>query len=258
MAIDFAVVFSGALIGLVLGLVGGGGSILAVPLLLYFVGVPSAHMAIGTSAVAVALGALGNLVGVARRGLVKWPCGLALAAAGLAGSFLGSQLALLVPGAKLISLFGGLMLVVGTLMLVRKNAEGDPDVRLSLATARAMAPPVIGAGLAAGTLAGFFGVGGGFLIVPALMFATGMTITNAIATSLVGITAFGAMTASTYAMSGQIDWPIILPFVGGGVIGSLIGQWLNARLSQHQRLLQILFALTVMLVGGFTLYRGLP
>jgi uncharacterized protein len=251
-------ILSGALVGLVLGLIGGGGSILAVPLLLYAVGVPSAHAAIGTSAVAVAIGALGNLIAVAQRGLVKWPCGLVLAASGIVGSYVGALLAMQLPGAKIIALFGGLMMVIATLMLLRKNAEGDPDVKLSLATAGKMAPPIIGSGLVAGTLAGFFGVGGGFLIVPALMFATGMTITNAIATSLVGITAFGAVTASTYMMAGEIDWPLLLPFVGGGVVGSLVGQFLNTKLANHKPLLQTLFAVAVMFVGIFTLYRGLP
>jgi uncharacterized protein len=251
-------VLSGALVGLVLGLIGGGGSILAVPLLLYAVGVSSAHAAIGTSAVAVAIGALGNLIAVAQRGLVKWPCGLLLAASGIVGSYFGALLAMQLPGAKIIALFGGLMMVIATLMLLRKNAEGDPDVKLSFATARKMAPPIISSGLVAGTLAGFFGVGGGFLIVPALMFATGMTITNAIATSLVGITAFGAVTASTYMMAGEIDWPLLLPFVGGGVVGSLVGQFMNTKLANHKPLLQTLFAVAVMFVGIFTLYRGLP
>jgi uncharacterized protein len=201
---DLASLLSGGLVGLVLGLVGGGGSIIAVPLLLYLVGVPSAHAALGTSAIAVSLSAAGNLLGMAQRGLVKWPCGLMLAASGVVGSYFGAQVALQIPGAKLIALFGGLMLVIGTLMLLRKNAEGDPDVRLTMATARSMLPPIVVSGLGAGALAGFFGVGGGFLIVPALMFATGMTITHAIATSLVGITAFGAVTASTYTRAGEI------------------------------------------------------
>jgi uncharacterized protein len=258
MDLQLATVISGALVGLVLGLIGGGGSILAVPLLLYVVGVPTAHAAIGTSAVAVAIGAFGNLLAVAQRGLVKWPCGLVLAASGVVGSYFGALLAMQLPGAKIIALFGGLMMIIATLMLLRKNAEGDPDVKLSIATARQMAPPIIASGLIAGTLAGFFGVGGGFLIVPALMFATGMTITNAIATSLVGITAFGAVTASTYIVAGKIDWPLLVPFVGGGVIGSIIGQVLNTKLTDHKPLMQTLFAVAVMLVGIFTLYRGLP
>ena len=87
-----AALLAGALIGLVLGLVGGGGSILAVPLLVYFVGVGSTHAAIGTAAVAVALNAAAGLAGHARAGNVKWPCALVFAAAGIAGAALGAEL----------------------------------------------------------------------------------------------------------------------------------------------------------------------
>jgi uncharacterized protein len=255
---DVLTVASGGLVGVVLGLVGGGGSIIAVPLLLYLVGMPSVHQAVGTSAVAVSLSAFGNLLLSARRGLVKWPCGLVFAAAGIGGSVLGAQLALQIPGAKILALFGGLMLVIGTLMLVRKNAEGDPDVRLTFKTARHMAPWLIGTGLVVGLLAGFFGIGGGFLIVPGLMLATGMTITSAIATSLIGITAFGATTAGTYALAGEVDWHRVLLFVSGGIVGSLIGQFAGSKLTSHRAVLQSVFAAFVIAIGMFVIYKGLP
>jgi len=258
MSADIATVLSGVIVGLVLGLVGGGGSILAVPLLLYVVGMPSAHAALGTSAVAVALSALANLIGAATRGLVKWPCALTFTLAGIAGSAVGSQVALAVPGAKLIPLFGGLMLVIGTLLLLRKNAEGDPDVRLTVTTARRMLPSILGLGLATGGLAGFFGIGGGFLIVPALMLATGMPITYAIGTSLVSITAFGLVTASSYAMAGEVAWRTVIWFVAGGLAGGVIGQLLGKTLGNHKGGLQRFFAVTVLLVGAYTIYRGLP
>lgn len=255
---DIATIVSGAFVGVILGMVGGGGSIIAVPLLLYVVGMPSVHAAIGTSAVAVSLGALGNLVVAARRGLVKWPCALVFSASGLLGTFAGSHLALQLPGAKILSLFGGLMLVVGTLMLLRKNAEGDPDVRLTLKTARHMAPWLIATGLAVGALAGFFGIGGGFLIVPALILATGMPVTNAIGTSLVAITVFGAATAGTYAWSGEVVWKTVGLFVGGGIAGSILGQWIGTRMANKRSVLQSIFAGFVILIGIFTIYKGLP
>lgn len=253
---ELITVLSGGLVGLVLGLVGGGGSILAVPLLLYVVGMPSAHAALGTSAVAVALSALANLVGAMARGLVKWPCALVFTATGIVGSTLGAQLALSLPGARIIPLFGGLMLVVGIMMLLRKNAEGDPDVRLNLKTARTMLPWLIGLGLTAGGLAGFFGIGGGFLIVPALMLATGMPITYAIATSLVSITAFGLVTAGNYALAGEVVWRTVGLFVLGGVAGGAIGQTTGARLSAHKSLLQMAFVVAVIAVGGYMILRG--
>jgi uncharacterized protein len=255
---DIATVISGAIVGVILGLVGGGGSIIALPLLLYVVGMPSVHAAVGTSAVAVSLGALGNLVVAARSKLVKWPCAIVFAASGILGTFAGSHLALQIPGGKILSLFGGLMLVIGTLMLLRKNAEGDPDVRLTLKTARHMAPWLISTGLAVGALAGFFGIGGGFLIVPALILATGMPITNAIGTSLVAITIFGATTAATYAWAGEVVWRTVALFVAGGVAGSMIGQIAGRRMTNHKPLLQSVFAGFVLLVGVFTIYKGLP
>jgi len=251
-------VLSGALVGLVLGLVGGGGSILAVPLLLYIVGMPSAHAALGTSAIAVALSALANLFGAAARGMVKWPCAVVFTLAGMIGSLVGAQAALAVPGARLIPLFGGLMLVIGTLLLLRKNAEGDPEVRLSLNTARSMLPSILGLGLVTGGLAGFFGIGGGFLIVPALMLATGMPITHAIGTSLVSITAFGLVTASSYALAGEVVWRTAGLFVLGGLAGGGIGQYAGQRLVHHKAVLQSVFAVAVMMVGVYTIYRGLP
>jgi uncharacterized protein len=254
---DIGIALTGALVGLILAIVGGGGSIIAVPLLLYGVGMPSVHAAIGTSAVAVALSALGNLFAAMQKKMVKWPCALLFTAAGLAGTFAGSRLALSVDGGKLLSLFGGLMLVIGTVMLLRKDVEGDPDVRLTLKTARHMAPWLAGAGLAVGFLAGFFGIGGGFLIVPALMFATGMTITSAIATSLVAITAFGAMTASSYALAGEVVWRDVAVFVGGGVAGSVAGQFAARFVHRRRTLLQSIFAGFVMAIGVYTLHRGL-
>jgi uncharacterized protein len=255
---DILSIISGALIGLIMGLVGGGGSIIAVPLLLYVVGVPTVHAAIGTSAVAVSLNALGNLAISANRGLVKWPCALVFSGAGILGSYLGSHLALQIPGAKILALFGGLMLVIGTVMLLRKDAEGDSDVRLNLKTARNMLPWLLTIGLGVGGLAGFFGIGGGFLIVPGLMLATGMPITYAIGTSLVAVTVFGAVTASNYAMAGEVLWRTVGLFVSGGIIGSLIGQWLSTKLGNHKKMLQSVFATFVIAVGVFTIYKGMP
>ena len=199
---------SGSLVGFVLGLVGGGGSIIAVPLLLYVVGVASPHVAIGTSAIAVSLSALANVVTHARAGTVKWPCAVTFSAAGIAGAFAGSSLAMTMPGEQLLAFFGVLMVVVGTVMFLKKDAEGNPDVRLSFSTARQLLPLLLPIGVSVGALSGFFGIGGGFLIVPGLMLATGMPIGNAIGTSLVAVAAFGATTAANYALSGLVDWRI--------------------------------------------------
>src|SRR5579864_2381306 len=124
---------SGALVGFSLGLVGGGGSILAVPLMVYVVGVPNPHVAIGTSAVAVAANAAINLTNHARGGTVVWSCALVFAAAGIAGAFAGSLLGKMLDGQKLLALFALVMLVIAMLMLKTRSRIGEPDVKMSMA-----------------------------------------------------------------------------------------------------------------------------
>ena len=127
---------SGGVIGLILGLVGGGGSILAVPLLVYVVGVPSAHVAIGTAAIAVALNAGFSLVAHARLGTVKWRCALVFAAAGILGSLLGAEIGKAIDGQRLLALFGLVMVAVGLSMLRPSSRPASERVRLTRASAR--------------------------------------------------------------------------------------------------------------------------
>ena len=127
-------VASGSLVGFTLGLIGGGGSILAVPLLVYVVGVPSAHVAIGTSAIAVAASAAANLAGHARARTVKWPCALVFALSGIVGAAGGAQLGKMVDGSRLLMLFGALMVVVGLTMLRPRKSGGNPNVTLNAET----------------------------------------------------------------------------------------------------------------------------
>ena len=183
---------SGSLVGFTLGLIGGGGSILAVPLLVYVVGVSSPHVAIGTSALAVAASAAANLFGHTRAGTVKWRCALVFALSGIAGAAGGAQLGKMVDGSRLLMLFGVLMVVVGLAMLRPRKSGGNPDVMLTRESMAKLLPLLIGIGFAVGALSGFFGIGGGFLIVPGLMGATAMPLINAIGSSLVSVTAFGA------------------------------------------------------------------
>ena len=213
------------LVGFSLGLVGGGGSILAVPLMVYVVGVPDAHVAIGTSAIAVAANAAVNLSNHSRGGTVRWSCSLTFAAAGIIGAFAGSIFGKMLDGQKLLALFALLMLVIAVLMLKTRARIGLPDVQMSWANT----PAIAGLGLATGTLSGFFGIGGGFLIVPGLMGATAMPLINAIGSSLVSVTAFGLTTAASYAWSGLIDWPLAILFIVGGALGGLLG----TRLAHH-------------------------
>ena len=253
---NLTAILSGSIVGLILGIVGGGGSIIAVPLLLYIVGIPSAHAAIGTSAVAVAVSAFANLLTKLRQDLVKWPCVLVFSAAGLVGNFAGSSLALKIDGQDLLVAFGILMVVVGMVMLLRRDSEGDPDVKLTFKTASHMLPWLLSVGLAVGALSGFFGIGGGFLIVPGLMLATGMPITNAIATSLVAITIFGAATSANYAWSGLVEWNIATNFISGGIVGGIVGTLLQSHLVGKKGLLNSIFACFVIAIGCFVIFKG--
>ena len=244
---------SGALVGFSLGLVGGGGSILAVPLMVYVVGVPDAHVAIGTSAIAVAANAAVNLSNHARGGTVVWSCALPFAAAGIFGAFAGSILGKMMDGQRLLALFALLMLVIAVLMLKTRSRIGMPDVQITMANT----PAIIGLGLATGTLSGFFGIGGGFLIVPALMLATGMPIMNAVSSSLVAVTAFGLTTAASYAWSGLISWGLAGLFVAGGIAGGLIGTRSARLLSERRGALNIVFAAVIIAVAIYMLARNL-
>jgi uncharacterized protein len=254
---DLLSIVSGGLVGFTLGLVGGGGSILAVPLLIYLVGVDSTHIAIGTSAVAVAVSAAVNLAGHARAQTVKWQCALVFAAAGVAGAAGGAQLGKLTDGGHLLVLFGGLMVVVGLLMLLPRRSAGDPDVRLDRNSMGRLLPMLLGTGLAVGALSGFFGIGGGFLIVPGLMGATAMPLLYAIGSSLVSVTAFGLTTASSYALSGLVDWRLAGFFVLGGAIGGLGGIRLGRQLAGYKRALSLSFAGIVVAVGIYVIIAAL-
>jgi len=244
---------SGALVGFSLGLVGGGGSILAVPLMVYVVGVPDAHVAIGTSAIAVAANAAVNLSNHARGGTVMWSCALTFAAAGIAGAFAGSIFGKMLDGERLLALFALLMLVIAVLMLKTRSRIGLPDVQISWANT----PAIVGLGLATGTLSGFFGIGGGFLIVPALMLATGMPIMNAVSSSLVAVTAFGLTTAASYAYSGLISWGLAGLFIAGGIAGGLIGTRSARLLSARRGALNIVFAAVIVAVALYMLARNI-
>lgn len=242
---------SGVAIGLILALVGGGGSILAVPLLVHVVGVQSPHLAIGTAAAAVAVNAMAGVASHVRAGNVRWPCGLAFAATGVLGAALGAEAGKAFDGGRLMFLFGLLMIGVGASMLRKRKRELDPNVRLTRETARHMLPRLLASGLVVGLLAGFFGIGGGFLIVPALIFAAGLPIRLAIGTSLVVVAALGTTTAASYALAGLVDWPLFGLLLLGGALGSVLGARTGKWLSGRKRVMEVGFAVLVMAVGAY-------
>jgi uncharacterized membrane protein YfcA len=243
---------SGIVVGFVLGLVGGGGSILAVPMMVYLVGVRDPHMAIGTSAFAVAVNAATGLASHARAGTVKWRCALMYAGAGIAGAFAGSTAGKAFDGQKLLFLFAILMVIVGVMMLRGRKQAPNPDVACN----RTNAPRVLGYGAGTGAFSGFFGIGGGFLIVPGLVASTGMPMLNAVGSSLMAVTAFGLTTAANYAWSGLIDWPLAFVFIAGGIVGGFAGARLAKRLSGAHGRLTTVFAALVFVVAAYMLWKS--
>ena len=246
-----AALVSGGVIGLILGLVGGGGSILAVPLLIYVVGVGSPHAAIGTAAVAVTVNALASLIGHARAGRVKWRCAGVFAVSGMIGAAAGAELGKAFDGKRLLILFGLLMIGVGLSMLRKRRTMEAPDVRLTRDSAAILLPRLIPIGLGVGFAAGFFGIGGGFLIVPGLILATAMPLPFAIGTSLVIVSVLGLTTAASYAMSGLVDWSVTALLVAGGVGGTIAGIGLGKILGTRKGLLERSFAIVVVAIGTY-------
>ncbi|HVC61049.1 MAG TPA: sulfite exporter TauE/SafE family protein [Acetobacteraceae bacterium] len=243
---------SGSLVGFSLGLIGGGGSILALPLLLYVVGVTDPHRAIGTSALAVAVSAFANLLPHARSGNVRWKPATIFAAAGALGAYAGSTAGKAFNGQRLLTLFAVLMLVIAGLMQRRREVASGHDGRLRPAVIARLA----GVGLGAGVLSGFFGIGGGFLIVPGLILAADLSTLHAIGSSLLAVGAFGLTTAVNYAASGLVDWWIAALFIAGGITGGWLGAALAHRLSKGRDTLNRVFGLVVVAVALYMLARS--
>lgn len=244
---------SGAVVGFVLGVVGGGGSILAVPLLTYVVGYEGdPHVAIGTTALAVAASALVNILHHHRAGHVRIGLGLWFGLPGVAGALLGARLGLLVDGLRLLALFALLMLFVAWRMWVRPEPASAPGGTRARAPHRRLIIPL---GFATGALSGFFGIGGGFLIVPALVFAAGLGMKEAVGTSLVAVALFGFATAARYGVAGKLDLPIAGLFVAGGVLAGILGVRVAHALPKER--LRRVFAGVLVLVAAYMLFRAL-
>ena len=248
-----AAVIGGAVIGLLLSVFGGGGSVLATPLLIYVVGIRDPHVAIGTSAAALAMNATVSLLSQAKAGRVKWPCALVFGGAGLVGSVAGASIAKQIDGQRLLLWFALAMAAVGLSMLLPRRSEGNPEVHINRALTFKLAP----AGLAVGLAAGFFGIGGGFLIVPGLMAATGMTLANAAASSLVSVVLFGAATSASYAASGLVNWPVFLALIAGGALGAIAGMPVGQALVGRAPVARRGFAMMVLLTAAYVAWRAI-
>lgn len=238
----------GTVIGLSLGMLGGGGSILTVPALVYLVGIPVGQ-ATGTSLAIVGTTALVGAARHQRAGRVALRAALGFGAASVLGAILGSLLGKHVSGGLLLVLFAFLMLAAGVVMLRRRpgRTAGERQVAAN--------PVKVGlAGFAVGLLTGFFGVGGGFVIVPALTMVLGLPMATAIGTSLVVIAIASAAGFVTHLGAGALNVQVTLFFLLGGIAGSLAGVHLAGKLPESA--LRRGFALLVFALAGYLLFRN--
>ncbi len=245
-------VLSGGVVGFTLGLIGGGGSILAVPLLLYVVGVHDPHIVIGSTALAVAVNAYLNLIPHWKQGTVRWKTAVTFAIPGAVGAYAGSVLGKLANDRTILFLFAILMLVIAGWMLRPKRNRNAVDSGSEVRILR-----IVPTGLAIGLMSGFFGIGGGFLIVPGLVFSAGLSMPEAIGTSLFSVGTFGLTTAVSYALSGLVDWLIVLLYIGGGLAGGMFGAYTCTWIGRNVRRLQVLFSGVLVVVACYMLYMNL-
>ncbi|MDO9163520.1 MAG: sulfite exporter TauE/SafE family protein [Methylococcaceae bacterium] len=243
-------------IGLLLGLLGGGGSILTVPMLVYVLHVEP-KMAIVTSFVVVGISSLMALIPHARRSSVCWKSGMFFGLAGMLGAFGGGRLASHFPADLLMALFGLISLSTGLLML----RGSKPQTTHALATEPLRVCPlrvpylrVLFDGFFVGALTGMVGIGGGFLIVPALTLLVGLPMQGAVGTSLLVI-AMNALAGLTgYSLHVGLDLHLTVTVTCGAIVGSAIGGLLSGYVKPE--LLRPSFGALVVLVAGYVLYQA--
>ena len=236
-----------AVIGLSLGLIGGGGSILTVPILVYFLDVPP-HEAIAMSLAVVGATSMFGAYLHYRADNVNFSSGLLFGVAGIIGAFLGSPLTKLVSPGTLLFIFGVLMLVVAVSMLWRKRARNDN------AEHKPHPAQAVIAGLGVGVLTGFLGVGGGFLIVPALVFFGALEVKKAIGTSLFVIFLNCVAGLIGHISQNAFDLPLTGVVTALAVGGAVVGTILSHRMAAHR--LQRMFAVLVLGVGAFLVVKN--
>lgn len=268
----------GLLIGLSLGALGGGGSILTVPALVYALG-ESAQSATTGSLVIVGITAAAATVGHARAGRVRWRAGLAFGAAGVAASVVGTHLNARVQPEVLLLAFAVLMLIAAAAMLAKTMVASSPDddaadeqaaalrrpggtgtvaqaqpSAAKLKTSVRNGLPVLAAGLVVGFLTGFLGVGGGFIIVPALVLTLKYEMPTAVGTSLIIISLNSAVALLARGGQDSFHWAVIVPFTLAAIASSSAGKTVADRVSGPH--LTRGFAVLLLLVAGYVLLRS--
>lgn len=245
-----AAVLAGVVVGVILGALGGGGAIITIPVLAYGFG-----MTLGTSSTAsliiIGLSSVVAVIAHARAGRVDWGRGVAFAAVGMLGAAGGSVVSRGLDEDWLMLAFSVLLLVVAGLMLRRSTAPGREREPVGLRDPRALAV-TLAAGLVVGLLTGFFGVGGGFAIVPALTLVLGLPMGVATATSLLVIALNSAAAFATRLTLGvDLDWPLVAAFTLATIVGSVIGARVVGRVDGE--LLKRGFAILLLVIAVWTL-----
>jgi len=242
----------GAAIGVVLGLLGAGGSILAVPALVYGVGL-GLQQAIPVSLIVVGVAAAVGAVPKLRARQVEWRLSAVFSAAGIPATFVGGAVGRLLPDAILMIGFAVVMVIAGIRMLADPGSGGAAcktgDSGINWRRCAAYSIPT---GFAVGFLTGLFGIGGGFLIIPALVVLLGVDMTIAVGTSLIIIVVNSAAGLISHLGTAQIDWAITAAFAGAATIGSLFAGYLGT--SADTQRLQRWFAYLIFAVAAYVLF----
>lgn len=248
---NLVAIAAGFFIGLVLSLAGGGGSALAIPVMLYVVGLKNIKLAMGTTVVAIAVTAWISAIPHTFRKTISWSTALAFTVPGFLGLFLGRDVRAGLPMHLLMVLLGCLMLfnaafMASTLQTIRPDSgEARPNVGMTM--------PL---GFLVGVMAGFFGMGGGFLILPSLMFS-GLPLVAAVGNSLVSVGSLGIVNAIPYAINHHIDWRIVAEYIAGGSLGTMIGTPWAKRLGQT-RTLSWMVALILVVASLYMIGANVP
>ena len=234
--------------GSVLGLLGGGGSILTVPILAYVAGMPAGE-AIASSLVVVGITSVVGAANHAKRGGVEWRTGLIFGGVAMVGAFVGGRLAVFVPGWLLLALFAGLM-VVTSIMMLRKGKKSPDHV-----PSKASVPMIAVEGFLVGAVTGLVGAGGGFLVVPALVILGGLPMHKAIGTSLLVIAMKSAAGVAGHLTHVDVNWGLTMTVAGFAVAGSIVGARYSSKIPAE--VLRVVFAWFVLIMGTFILSKEL-
>lgn len=247
---------SGLGAGWVLGFLGAGGTVVALPVLLYFTAAEP-HLVLGTNAAGVAIIAAALATWRIRSGEVILREAALFALPGLAGIYLGTRLGLSVPGAHLIFLLGILVFAIAG-WIYYLSTQGADQSEAKAPTPEPMALPrralrLVPAALGVGFIAGFFAIGGGFMIVPGLMLAGDLSLAAATASGLLPIACFAGLVALRYLHAGAVAPGWAAAMAGAGLVGGAVGIWLNRRLPR--RTLQRAFAVLLVFIGLYMIWR---